>query len=174
MQKKVKAMRSRNVFLTVIILLSIFISPASSEIYKWKDKDGNIFYSDSPPSGVDAQKKKFREDKIERQEIKENINKSESKPESNKLKEDSPCSDVKVIMYMTSWCGYCKKAREYINSLGVRLTEYDVDKDRSKNSEMLRKSGGAKGVPLIDVEGVIIKGYVPDAIKTAVEKSRSL
>ena len=56
----------------------------------------------------------------------------------------------------------------------VRLTEYDVDKDKSKNSEMLRKSGGAKGVPLIDVEGVIIKGYVPDAIKAAVEKSRSL
>lgn len=165
-----KVMRSRTIFLALIILFSIFISPASSEIYKWKDKDGNVFYSDSPPAGVDAQKKKFREDKIERQEIKENINKSESKSESNKLKEDSPCSDVKVIMYMTSWCGYCKKAREYINSLGVRLTEYDVDKDRSKNSEMLSKSGGAKGVPLIDVEGVIIKGYVPDAIKTAVAK----
>lgn len=77
-------------------------------------------------------------------------------------------------MYMSSWCPYCRKAREYINSLGVKLTEYDIDKDRSKNSEMLNKSGGAKGVPLIDVEGLIIKGYVPDAIKTAVEKRRSL
>jgi len=163
-------MRSRIIFLTVIILLSIFISPASSEIYKWKDKDGNVFYSDSPPPGVDAQKKKFREDRFERPEIKETINKSEG----NILKENRPYSDVRVIMYMTSWCGYCRKAREYINSLGVRLTEYDVDKDRSKSSEMLSKSGGAKGVPLIDVEGVIIKGYVPDAIKTAVEKRRSL
>ncbi len=163
-------MRSRIIFLTVIVLSSIFISPASSEIYQWKDKDGNVFYSDSPPPGVDAQKKKFREDKIERPEIKENINKSEG----NILNENRPYSDVRVIMYMTSWCGYCRKAREYINSLGVGLTEYDVDKDRSKNSEMLSKSGGAKGVPLIDVEGVIIKGYVPDAIKTAVEKRRSL
>ena len=163
-------MRSRIIFLTVIVLLLIFVSPASSEIYKWKDKNGNIVYSDFAPSGVAAQKKKFRDDRIERQETKE----SSHKPESNALKEDGPCSDVNVIMYMTSWCGYCKKAKAYINSLGVRLTEHDVDKDRSKNSEMLSKSGGAKGVPLIDVEGVIIRGYVPDAIKTAVEKSRSL
>ena len=73
---------------------------------------------------------------------------------------------------MTSWCPYCRKAREYINSLGVKLTEYDIDRDKSKNSEMLSKSGGAKGVPLIDVEGLIIRGYAPDAIKTAVEKRR--
>ncbi|KAF0146271.1 MAG: glutaredoxin [Nitrospirae bacterium] len=163
-------MRSWLIFLTAIILLSIFISPASSEIYKWKDKDGNIFYSDSPPAGIDVQKKKFREDRIERQETKESSHKSEN----NTLKENKPYSDVEVVMYMTSWCGYCKKAREYINSLGVRLTEYDVERDKSKNSEMLSKSGGYKGVPLIDVEGVIIRGYVPDAIKTAVEKSRSL
>ena len=163
-------MRSRIIFLAVIMLLSIFISPASSEIYKWKDKDGNIVYSDFAPSGVDVQKKKFREDRIERQEIKENSNKSESAS----VKDNRPYSDVGVIMYMTSWCGYCRKAREYINSLGVRLIEYDVDNDKSKNSEMLSKSGGSKGVPLIDVEGVIIRGYVPDAIKAAVEKRRNL
>lgn len=169
-EERVKVMRNLNIFLITIILSSIFISPASSEIYKWKDKDGNIVYSDFAPSGVDAQKKKFREDKIERQETKESSHKSEN----NALKENKAYSDVEVVMYMTSWCGYCKKAREYINSLGVRLIEYDVDKDKSKNSEMLSKSGGAKGVPLIDVEGVIIRGYVPDAIKTAVEKRRSL
>lgn len=159
-------MRNQIALLTLILLLSFCMSPASAEIYKWKDKDGNIVYSDFAPTGVDVQKKKFREDRIERQETKE----SSHKPESNALKEDGPCSDVNVIMYMTSWCGYCKKAKAYINSLGVRLTEYDVDKDRSKNSEMLHKSGGAKGVPLIDVEGVIIEGYVPDAIRTAVAK----
>ncbi|MBI1810548.1 MAG: DUF4124 domain-containing protein [Nitrospirae bacterium] len=163
-------MKNWLILLIGIVFLTIFVSPASSEIYKWKDKDGNVFYSDSPPPGVDVQKKKFREDKIERQEIKEGIHKSESIT----LKGNRPISDVKVIMYMTSWCPYCRKAREYINSLGVKLTEYDIDRDKSKNSEMLSKSGGAKGVPLIDVEGLIIKGYVPDAIKTAVEKRRSL
>jgi glutaredoxin len=53
---------------------------------------------------------------------------------------------------------YCAKAREYIQSLSVNLTEYDVEKDKSKREEMLRKSGGSRGVPLIDVEGIVIKG----------------
>jgi glutaredoxin len=73
---------------------------------------------------------------------------------------------------MTSWCGYCRKARAYIYSLGVNLIEYNIEKDVSKREEMLRKSGGSTGVPLIDVEGIIIRGYNPEAIKAAVEKRR--
>ena len=166
-------MKDWRIFLIGTVFLTIFVSPVSSEIYKWKDKDGNVFYSDSPPPGVDAQKKKFREDKFERQEINEGAQKSGGNT-SNKSKNKRQYRDINVVMYMTTWCPYCRKAREYINSLGVRLTEYDVDKDKSKNSEMLSKSGGAKGVPLIDIEGMIIKGYVPDAIKAAVEKRRGL
>ncbi len=74
---------------------------------------------------------------------------------------------------MSPTCPYCRKAREYIHSLNVNLTEYNVEKDRSKREEMLIKSGGSKGVPVIDVEGIIIKGYGPEAIKAAVEKRRS-
>ena len=77
-------------------------------------------------------------------------------------------------MYMTAWCPYCQKAREYIKSLNVRLIEYNIEKDASRKEEMLRKSGGSAGVPLIDVEGIIIKGYGPDSIKAAVEKRRSV
>jgi hypothetical protein len=39
---------------------------------------------------------------------------------------------------------------------------------------MLRKNGGLKGVPLIDVEAIIIKGYSPGAIKEARKRRRSL
>ncbi len=158
-----------------ILLLCIFLSSASSaqsaEIYKWRDKNGNIVFSDSPPPpGVDAETKKFREDAIEGPKTKEVPKRSKS----DSLSEKRPYGSINVIMYMTSWCGYCRKAREYIRSLDVNLTEYDVEKDRSKREEFLQKSGGAGGVPLIDVEGTIIRGYNPDAIKVAVEKRRSL
>jgi len=53
------------------------------------------------------------------------------------------------------------------------LVEYNVASDREKREEMLRKSGGSAGVPLIDVEGIIIRGFSPDAIKTAVERRRT-
>ena len=168
-------MKSQIKRIDILFLLTLFLTPISfadsAEIYKWKNKDGNIVFSDSPPPpGVDAETKKFREDAIEGPKAKEVPKRSKS----DSLSEKRPYGSINVIMYMTSWCGYCRQAREYIRSLGVNLIEYNVEKDRSKREEFLQKSGGAGGVPLIDVEGIIIRGYNPDAIKAAVEKRRSL
>lgn len=156
------------IFIALFVLF-VFLSPVSAEIYKWKDKDGNVFYSDSPPSGVGVEVKKFRQDRIERPETKD----EPTKPTHNTSKEKRPVGDISVIMYMTSWCPYCRKARDYINSIGTRLTEYDIETDKNSNAEMLRKSGGSKGVPLIDIEGIIIRGYIPAVINAAVEKRRN-
>ena len=81
--------------------------------------------------------------------------------------------DIDVIMYSTTWCPQCNKAKEYLDSLGVSLVVYDVDADKTKKAEMLEKSGGSQGVPLIDVEGIIIRGNNQIAIKKAVEKKRN-
>lgn len=159
------------------LLLVIFSSPdfnaISGEIYKWKDKDGNIVFSDTPPPpGVNAEVKEFKEDTTERPKAKENINIPRSKGES--FGEKRPYSDVRVTMYSTSWCPYCVKAKNYLLSLDVNLVEYNIERDRNKREEMLSKSGGSRRVPFIDVEGIIIRGYNPGAIKAAVERRRSL
>lgn len=85
---------------------------------------------------------------------------------------DRSYGEITVVMYMTDWCPYCVKAREYIKSLGVRLVEYNVERDPAKARERTAKSGGRKSVPVIDVEGIIIPGYSPQAIKAAVEDRR--
>jgi len=158
-----------------IFLLLIILSPVSSavsgEIYKWKDKDGNVVFSDTPPPpGVNAEMKEFKEDTTERPRAKE----YPQKPKKEALKEKRPYGDIQVIMYMTSWCPYCTKAKNYLHSLNVHLIEYNIERDNNTKEEMLSKSGGATGVPLIDVEGTIIRGYNPDALKTAIERRRSL
>ena len=71
-------------------------------------------------------------------------------------------------------CPTCVKARNYLRSLGVNLIEYDVERDKIKREEMLTKGGGSTGVPLIDIEGMITRGYNPDALKGAIEKRRNL
>ena len=68
---------------------------------------------------------------------------------------------------MTDWCPYCRKAREYLQSLNVALVEYNVEKNREKAAEF--KGKGGTGVPLIDIEGVIIRGFNAEEIKSAVE-----
>ena len=159
----------------VTILFVTFLSPApsalSGEIYKWKDKDGNIFFSDTPPPpGVDTEKKEFKEESTEKPKTKKYFPKSASERVEGKR----PYREIQVIMYMTSWCSYCDKAREYLRSLDVNLVEYNIERNKSKREEMLNKSGGSKGVPLIDVEGTIIRGYNQSALKAAIEQRRSL
>jgi glutaredoxin len=74
-------------------------------------------------------------------------------------------------MYMTDWGGYCKKARQYINSLGAGLIEYNIDRDQSRKDEMKKKSGGSTSIPLLDIDGTIIRGYSEASIKAALDRS---
>jgi glutaredoxin len=84
-----------------------------------------------------------------------------------------PASEVKALLYYADWCPYCRKARECLKSLGVNLVEYDVEKDDAKREEMMQK-GGTGGVPFIDIEGIILKGYGEESIKRVVAKRRGL
>jgi glutaredoxin len=170
-------MENRFKGIIIIILFITFLlratSAISGEVYKWRDKDGNIIFSDTPPPpGVEVEIKEFKEKASDGPKVKENINLP--RPKSESFKEKRSYSDVNVIMYMTSWCPYCDKARTYLRSLDVNLVEYNIEQDKKKREEMLVKSGGSGGVPLIDVEGIIIRGYNPDALKTAIERRRSL
>jgi glutaredoxin len=170
-----KEMKNRFRRIIAILLLVMFLSPASSavsgEIYKSKDKDGNVVFSDTPPPpGVNAEIKEFKEDTQEKPKTKE----YPQRPQSESLKEKRPYGDIHVIMYMTAWCPYCVKARKYLHSLDINLIEYNIERDKSKREEMLSKSGGSTGVPLIDVEGTVIRGYNPDALKAAIERRRNL
>ena len=156
------------VFLFVICFTSAS-SLESAEIYKWKGGDGHTVYSDTPPPpGVDTEVKKFKEEATGRPGARESL------PElrSEIFGERRPYRGIHVTMYMTSWCPYCSKARNYLRSLDVNLIEYDIEKDRSKREEMLSKSGGSRGVPLIDIEGIIIRGYNSEAIRAAIEERR--
>ena len=160
--------------IVILSLLSSLLLPQSfaisGEVYQWKDKEGRIYFSDTPPPpGADVEIKKFKEDPVERPKTREDT----PKTKSYRRTEKRSYGNIDVIMYMTSWCGYCRKAREYIHSLGVNLVEYNIEKDAHKREEMSRKSGGPTGVPLIDVERIIIRGYSPEAIQEAVEKRRN-
>jgi len=80
--------------------------------------------------------------------------------------------DPEVIIYTTSWCGYCRKAIVDLDASGVRYINKDVEKDPEAKREQLMKSGGRKGVPLIDVAGEIIRGYDRHRLKAALARLR--
>jgi glutaredoxin 3 len=46
-----------------------------------------------------------------------------------------------VLIYATSWCPYCARARALLASKGVAVREIDVEAEPQQRSEMIRRSG---------------------------------
>jgi len=67
--------------------------------------------------------------------------------------------DGKVILYATSWCGYCEKTRKFLKKNQVEYFEYDIEKGKRQQNVL-----GGKAVPLLLINGQVIKGYRPDEI----------
>ena len=65
---------------------------------------------------------------------------------------------------MLNICPACTRARKYLNSRGVSFTEKDVENSKSNLTEMLAKSGGARGVPVIDIHGKVLRGFNQAAV----------
>lgn len=76
-----------------------------------------------------------------------------------------------VVLYSTSWCGYCRKAREYLKKKKVAFVERDLEKDDGASEELSRKAVAAgvhpQGVPVIDVRGKLILGFDQPALDAA-------
>ncbi len=58
-----------------------------------------------------------------------------------------------------------------MRSQGVAFKEYNIETNISKRNELWKKAGRNAWVPVIDVEGTIIRGYDPDEIKAALDRA---
>jgi glutaredoxin 3 len=47
----------------------------------------------------------------------------------------------RVLMYASSWCSYCSRARALLDSKGVAFEEIDVDVVPGAHDEMTARSG---------------------------------
>lgn len=82
----------------------------------------------------------------------------------------SVASQDTVILYSTAWCGYCKKSRELFEQGNVRYKEYDIEKDSAARAAYKKLKG--RGVPLIEANGRVIRGYNKQLLQELVEDER--
>ncbi|HET6631861.1 MAG TPA: glutaredoxin 3 [Rhodanobacteraceae bacterium] len=64
-----------------------------------------------------------------------------------------------IDMYTTAVCGYCNAAKNLLKARGLEWREIRVDSDASQRDAMLKRSGGARTVPQIFVNGHHVGGY---------------
>jgi glutaredoxin len=80
-----------------------------------------------------------------------------------------------IVMYATSWCGVCSKARAFLKGKGARYMERDVEKDPGAAQELRDKAAKAgvktQGVPVFDLGGRIVSGYDQGTLERYLQSS---
>lgn len=132
-----------------LLIIGVIANPVTADIYKWVDDDGTVYYTDKPL------------DKKNPEKIKLQINSYTSPKVSPFSYDSSLISGYKttedVVMYSTTWCGYCKKAKRYFNQHNISFEEYDVEK--SAKGKMDYKALRGRGVPIILVGNRRMNGF---------------
>ena len=64
-----------------------------------------------------------------------------------------------IVMYSSSWCGYCARARALLEGKGAAFREIKVDEDPADRSAMLARSGGRRTVPQIFIGDRHVGGF---------------
>ena len=140
----------RLLLLILAFLISLITATGvTAEIYKWIDEQGNVHFTDRPPPNQVTEKI----------EVKINSYISPNIVDVDRLFGKTN----KVIMYSTSWCGYCKKARAYFNSNNIPFNEYDVE-TTIKGKRDYEKLGG-DGVPIILMGNKRMNGFSVEKFK---------
>ncbi len=67
-----------------------------------------------------------------------------------------------VEIFVTSWCGYCKKLEKFLMDRNIPYTKYDIESN-ARAAEAYQSMGGT-GVPVTRIGSDIVYGYDPDRI----------
>ena len=62
----------------------------------------------------------------------------------------------RVVVYTTTWCGDCRRAKRYLDEHGIVYEEVDIERDPEAAERVVRWSGGYRTVPTFDIDGQII------------------
>lgn len=77
-------------------------------------------------------------------------------------------TDKIINLYVVPNCPYCTQVKNFLSEKKINYTVVDVLADNKKRAREMIEKSGQKTVPVLDIEGVIIVGYKPDAILKAV------
>jgi glutaredoxin 3 len=68
-------------------------------------------------------------------------------------------STSRVVVYSTTYCGYCRRAEDLLRRAGIAFESVDVTDDVPARAKLVERAGGRRTVPVIFIDGEPIGGY---------------
>ena len=145
---------------TVCLLSLAFAMSAGAEtVYKVVGPDGEITYSDKPPSDrARANTLEFRN--LPSSPLPAHVLRFREQLEKSAEGRISAARAPRagdVLLFTANWCGHCKRAKTHLAAAQIVYIEYDIE-----NVEGMRafiSAGGSGGVPLLVTGDRRIQGY---------------
>lgn len=84
----------------------------------------------------------------------------------------APGKKPKAVVYSAKWCGACREAKQYLETIGAEVVERDIDADATALSELVKLVGEDASIPVTVVGESVVPGFDPEGLAAAVEKAR--
>jgi glutaredoxin len=67
-------------------------------------------------------------------------------------------ADVPVVVYTTSWCPVCRRAKAWMASRGIAYEDRDIESSR-ENAVLVRTLNPRGSIPTFDIDGDVMIGF---------------
>ena len=64
-----------------------------------------------------------------------------------------------IVMYCTSWCPACRRARAWFQARGLQFTEVDIDATPGAADQVRKWANGTRSTPTFDIDGTVIVNF---------------
>ena len=71
-----------------------------------------------------------------------------------------PTAAAEVVVYTTSWCGWCRKTLAWLDEHGVEYENRDIERSDAWRSELVEKTGSVS-IPVVVIDGELVRGFNP-------------
>ena len=148
----------------ILYILILFLPfTIYAEIYKTVDENGRVIFTDKPTA------------QAEQVEVETEANTVDGLSDSayskaSDIKPKKPAKQKTVVMYSTSWCRYCAKARAYMQSKGIKYKEFDIEKSASAKSKY--KQLGGSGVPFFVIGKETMGGFSASRLEAMLAQTK--
>ncbi|HEX6834548.1 MAG TPA: glutaredoxin family protein [Rudaea sp.] len=144
---------------TMILVCTIPQTYAGNTVYKSVGPDGSIVYSDHPPADGRVEKT-FEFADLPSSPVPDiQPPPLAPKPEARKPQRVAPAG---TTLFSATWCGYCKRAKAYLERNGIGYRNIDID---TPDGRAQFNNAGGGGIPLLFSGGHMIRGFTADGYK---------
>ena len=97
---------------------------------------------------------------------------AKAQPEQEKVT-DLALPQEGIVLYCTSWCPDCRRARNWLKTNNLKYVEVDIDTNPSASEQVKKWNDGKRITPTFNIGGEIIPNFNEEKIAAAVKVSQA-